>query len=211
MPAWLNAIAKLWPAFGGGSGSPSVKPPNRTALEETEQNLLGKSSKIEVADQAVHLQDKRELMRADRQRVEDFYQKTVFGGKGTPMKEDEMGDLIVCDNMKIDNSRPGTSPLAIAGITTAMLLGGAGGYLWNQQGKPTPAPTVSVVAPVATSPAPTPPPAHNQLDSEWDHVLSDEETGKEVSRTRYRSRSGVVERRMPDGSWVSAPTVKAPQ
>jgi hypothetical protein len=90
--------------------------------------------------------------------------------------------------------------LAAAGLPAALL----GLHLWRGPADTKPAPVVET-RPVATAPV------ANQLDSEWDEVLYEEDSGKEVSRVRYRSRSGMVERKTPTGVWVPAPNAKVPQ
>jgi hypothetical protein len=69
--------------------------------------------------------------------------------------------------------------------------------------------------PAATQPAPTSPlptaPTVVQKDSDFVSELYNPLTGEVIDRIHYRSRSGVVEQKMPDGSWRPAPNVQAPQ
>lgn len=83
---------------------------------------------------------------------------------------------------------------AVAGLAPVLAIWGMGGM----PGIPKALPQV----PVMTQPA------AQQLDSEWDveELLADAngkiiQPEKVVRTTRYRSRSGVVEKKLPDGTW----------
>lgn len=102
------------------------------------------------------------------------------------------------DDMNINNTKSGIGALGAIGIALAAGLPAAGlaGMMFMNQGSAKVVPPIPTVAAV------------QQQDSEWDveELLADDKGNivqpeKVVKRTRYRSRSGVVEKKLPDGTW----------
>lgn len=93
--------------------------------EEARQSLLDKSSKLEVARQAILTQDLAELAKADRDKVKRLEEKRLFGGDAMP-KDDET--IIVCDDYRY-NDPPAPVPQASPVWPIALGILGAGGIL----------------------------------------------------------------------------------
>lgn len=109
------------------------------------------------------------------------------------------------DDVEIHNTKSGIGALGAMGIAAAAGLAPVLA-IWGMNGLPglPKGATPTVPSVVATSPVQVP----VQLDSEWDvETLKSDEKGniiqpeQVINRTRYRSRSGIVEKRMPDGTW----------
>ena len=125
------------------------------------------------------------------------------------------------EEMNVD-SRTTINGIGTKGLIGVALAAGLAPALaiWGLSGMPG-LPKAAAPVPVMTQPAANQPvataPAVQQLDSEWDveTYLVDEKGNpiqpeKIIGRTRYRSRSGLVEIKQPDGTWKPAPSVKAP-
>lgn len=236
LPGMLNLFGASKSVMPRPSGSEKIE----DASGEAAQNYIGKASKIDVATEAVYLQDLQALALQDRLDVQRLKEKYVWKGQPSPLVQSPQsggpansviaavkgiinpqaaaqqggdplpGDIIVCDEFNV-NSQPPAQPPApakqmsplLASVLTAggLLAAGAGGYFLNR-------PSVPVV-PSATSPIGPP---VVQLDSEWDVVnyipaVKDADgkiiqPEKIVSRVHHRSRNGIVEQLMPDGTWV---------
>lgn len=198
MPLFVSVTGLLGLPFNRGSASPVKNTPEQEAAE----NYLGKASKMDMANEAVYLQDSQQLLLQDRQDVARMKELKVFKDQQKPQpsqsKADEMGNIIVCDDYVTSNPvQPtgGIGSLGAIGIAAVTGLSVAGAT-WAMKDKPT-LPDKPVI--VATQPV------SQQLDSEWDEVLyTPAENGqpeKVLSRTRHRSRSGIVEKKLPDGTW----------
>ncbi len=121
------------------------------------------------------------------------------------------------DEMNIDARKTftqhGVGTLGALGIALAATLPPSALLGWHLL-KGQPAAVTTPTAPVATQAAPvstTTAPAFSQKDSDFASELYDPLTGEVIDRIFYRSRSGVVEQKMPDGTWKPAPHVKPPQ
>lgn len=105
-------------------------PPVQDSIEEAAQQHLGKESKLDVAAQAVMIEDLRALAREDRKNVRDYRMKHK-AALGTSESAAEDGDLIVADNITVKQlaSHPISGLAKGAMLATALLGGGAGAGL----------------------------------------------------------------------------------
>jgi hypothetical protein len=131
---WKSALGLL-KSGSKPSANGSLPPTITQTVQEAASNLLAKQSKIKAARGAVWLEDLRHLAVADREKVR-AYEERVMGG-ARRQSEDEMGDLIVCDDYRIQKGSPlGTVlPWLAAAVATGIAA-------WALSGDPEPAPEV---------------------------------------------------------------------
>ena len=100
-------------------------------------SLIAKSSKLEVAHQAVLLQDLQALAADDRRKVRKLEALKLFGGVEQTGEED-VGDIIVCDDYTANrNSAPQSNlPKIIMALTGMVAAAGGAAVAANHWSKP---------------------------------------------------------------------------
>lgn len=155
-----------------------------------------------------------EVARVKGRRI--LYDKAKHKALNIPYTEDDSMNV----RRTVISNGIGAKGLVAAVLAAGLPLAGlAGLLLWNQMPAKPPVPVVAT-SPIATAPAQVPA-GNAQLDSEWDHVIYTpaelDANGKVLvpekilDRIRYRSRSGNVEQRQKDGTWIPAPTMQPPK
>ena len=99
-------------------------PPRPSPVEEAAGALLGKQSKLGVAQQAVLVDDLSKLAAADRANAQVLIDKTLGEDRAMPAKQDEDGTIIVCDDY--DASTTVTPPPGNMLAIVLLVLGGLG-------------------------------------------------------------------------------------
>lgn len=127
---WLSGWRRSKSALRPLPAAPRRPPTAGETADEAYSQQLAKRAKMEVAREAVFLEDLREIARADREDVRKIKEKHLWkepgsepaGGGGAG--GEDVGDIIVCDDYHAPGSAP---PAANGGVgTLAGLLIGAG-------------------------------------------------------------------------------------
>lgn len=132
----------------------------------------------------------------EKARIKDrriLHNKMKYKAVNIPYTDD---DPMNVKNTSVKNGIGTLGAIGIALATGLPLAGVAGMMLWNQQ-KPSPS--------VMTQPVQTNQPAPMQPDGEFDYVeyspAANGEPEKIINRMRHRWHGGVLERKLPDGTW----------
>ena len=116
---WPNVLGIL--KLAARRSRESNRPPTmQETVQETAQAHLAKEAKLNVAQNAVLVDDVRHLAQDDRDAVRD-YQARLWGSRQSSRKGNDMSDLIVCDDY-----RRGLNPwvvTALAAVAGAVMLG----------------------------------------------------------------------------------------
>lgn len=121
-------------------GQPTIQESKREAA----QQHLGNESKLDVAHQAVLVEDARELAKQDRDDVRE-YQNRLF--KRRPRNGEQMGHLIVGEDVRV-NSGNSWLGLVVTALVTALLAAGSA-FVYLKGLEPPPPSPDPVVAPAA--------------------------------------------------------------
>lgn len=101
------------------------------SIAEAAGNYLGKQSKLETAHDAVLVQDAHELAEMDREQVRRYRDQKLFGGDSSGKKgSDDMGDMIVCDDYRVNQWLPWAVLALIAAGLLALI---AALYPWDRE------------------------------------------------------------------------------
>lgn len=119
------------------------EPTIQESKREAAQQQLGNESKLDVAHQAVLVEDARELAKQDRDNVRE-YQDRLF--KRRPRNGEQMGHLIVGEDVRVNSGNSWLGLVATA-LVTALLAAGSAFVYFKAMEPPTPSPD-PVVAPV---------------------------------------------------------------
>lgn len=94
------------------------------SLEEAAQQHLGKESKLEMALQAVLVDDVRKLAAHLRNGIRKLEAKRLWGGE--QVAEEDVGEMILADNISITNQQtpPGPKPPSLLRKVLPLILGG---------------------------------------------------------------------------------------
>lgn len=163
----------FWPNSKSGSrpsSAHSSPPPLQETLDEAAQTL-GKTVKVELGRQAVHLQQLQQIAQDEINDVRRLKAKHLGGEWAQAAKKaDDVGDMIICDDYH-RNDRPVATgsklvPLVLAAALGASGLGGAA-LLASLLLRPG-APAQSAPAQPVQAPAPAPKAQEWEVRLIWD-------------------------------------------